>query len=241
MKKTALIVPLLMLLLWAGNSVSAQQSEATIEQIAAQHDLSGDEVRKGLTDFITNILDQNSANEFALSAIHRLNLGLNSQGLSGSPDRNQTAITNQTGVGNKASIEQVGEQNFAGISQVGERNAATIDQNGFGNHGAINQSGFSNSAKMNLVGSLNHIAVNQYGDHNIFDLDLHGNDNFLDLTQQGNYNTYERKKTGNGVLNETVLQIGNGNTSTQIGGLSNGRSANIIQQGSGMEVSIRHD
>lgn len=218
---------------------SAQHSEDIIEQVAEQHKMSGDEVRKGLTESITNILEQNASNPAVLNTFEGHYLGLNKNQVI--TDDRQKAVSDQAGDNNEAMIEQVGNQNVAGISQHGVRNIAIIDQNGFENFGSVHQSGIQNSARMQITGAYNQISVNQRGDHNLFDLELNGNDNYLDLTQQGSYNIYERRVDGNAVLNETVLQIGDGNISTQIGTLSNGRSANIIQEGSGMEVSIRHD
>ncbi len=140
------------------------------------------------------------------------------------------AVITQIGYGNNATIEQQGLDNRAGIYQTGDSNI-----------GFIQQDGEANTALMNIFGSGNDISVLQLGNNNLFNLDLNGDDNFLKLTQDGDNNRYERVKEGDAILDETITQSGNDNNAMQVGSLNGGRSANIIQEGNGMDLIIRHN
>lgn len=146
----------------------------------------------------------------------------------------------QDGFGNSGLIVQYGNEHLAEIFQYGSENISEILLSGQHNTGTVSQEGDFNKAFMSLAGEDNTIHVGQFGNDNYFNLGLTGDNNFLDLIQNGDDNQYDREYSGNAVLNETVTQDGNGNNAKQIGSLSNGRSANILQEGSGMEVIIRH-
>ena len=217
-----MIYPLLMLLMPLPLS-GQDNGEAFIEQVAERHGRTLLEVQRGFTK--------------PIPIFGNMDVVPSGDASGGESD----AEIIQHGYNNHAVVEQYGNNHQVGISQIGSENIGEILQIGQNNEGSIYQEGSGNNASMRFNGSWNIISVHQLGNDNLFNLDLTGDDNSLNLFQHGNDNVYDRTVTGDAVLNEEVSQLGNGNKATQIGVMSNGRSAGILQEGNGLEVIIRHE
>lgn len=143
--------------------------------------------------------------------------------------------------GNVARIEQDGQNHKGVIKQQGFNNIGITHTTGADLMSTLYQKGSRNNAYLGIWGNHNEVSVKQWGNENYFDMELEGSNNFIELLQQGDKNIYERMVIGGGDLNESVIQFGDNNTSTQIGSLSGGRSANIVQEGNGLGLIIIHD
>lgn len=271
MKSKALILALILAVAATGEALHARQMSPTdqmtssereaaarvsdnlIRQIAERHDRDGSQVRMTLTE--------NNNYEAGIGLMQSLNVDLKSEdagsnqniaGIQQWGDSGLASITQRDGIGNRGSVTQFDDHQTADINQTGYRNSAQmiqaggnntglIYQDGTENEGRLIQDGYFNTALMYITGKLNRVNVSQIGNENQFRLNLEGDENAVDVTQDGEHNLYERFETGDAVLNERVQQIGNNNLSRQFGSLSGGRSANIIQEGDGLQLIIRHE
>lgn len=165
-----------------------------------------------------------------------------------------SAVIFQDGKDNDATVEQIGTGNEASVTQLGSNNEAEIMQKG--NPGGITEdtpisdalttaatvtaSGMNNLAVVVHNGNGNVTNVAQLGQSNVAGIRLPGSSNKMDLVQAGDGNRYlldaPAGETLRG-LDRNVVQVGDGNSLTQIGGTP----LNVRMQGNGMRMVIRRD
>jgi len=164
-----------------------------------------------------------------------------------------SAVIFQEGSGNDATVEQIGTGNEASVTQLGTGNAIEIMQKGdpggitedtpvsdaLSTAATVTAGGLNNLAVVVQNGSGNVTNVAQLGESNVAGIRLPGSNNQMDLVQAGDGNRYLLDAPEGGSINgldREVIQVGNGNSLTQTGGMP----LNVRMRGDGMRMIIRH-
>ena len=137
-----------------------------------------------------------------------------------SVSRGNAALINQDGNDNTFDGKQTNtgnsrNPNLIVIMQSGNLNKTNLEQTGENNRGRVNQLGEGNDYEGRMQGRNNETNVNQFGNNNSINQNLEGEGMQYRLTQQGN--------------NNQINQYENG---------ARNKGYEVIQQGSGMNVTI---